>query len=298
MAKYERILLATDFSDQANTAQAEAVRLARKHAAELHLLYVDVIALQGVGAFQDPVLPDYVRNVEQVSMHAYPGAVPPNYDRTVFKICRDSSEAAGILRYAAEIKADLIVVGTHGRSAVSELIVGSVAQAVARTAPVSVMIVGSRDRAEHPRGAGVLAPVDFSAGSLDALAHAGRVAGREAVPLMALHVVNFDRVDHPEELEIGERERRGRAELERFVKTAQLPVVAEKLVTVGPAAEVIVRIAEAHDAGLIVMAPSKHTTLEQFMLLGSVTKAVIRHATCPVLIYRQPGERAQARAAA
>jgi len=283
MVKYNTILLATDFSEPAKKALTEAVRLARKHDAELHVLYVDVIALQGAGAFSDPPIPDYIKEMNQVSMGADQD-LALNYGKSVVRIVRDNSEAAGIVRYAREQAVDLIVTGTHGRGVLSELVLGSVAQAVVRQSPVSVMVVGLHAGELHTRC--VLAPVDFSERSRAALVQAARLAAQGSARLVALNVVDFSRVAHPEELDIGERERQAREELERFTASAALPLIAERLVTVGPGAGEILRIAAKVDAGLIVMAESGHTPLERLML-GSVCKGVIRSAPCPVLVHRE-----------
>lgn len=294
MVKYEKILLATDFSEQARRALTEAVRLARRHDAELHVLYVQVVALQGVGTFDDVVFPDYIRSLHQVSLGAGQD-LDLNYRKTVAKVVRDTSEAAGIVRYAREQAIDLVVIGTHGRNVLSEMVLGSVAQAVARDAPMSVLVVGPNAGRLHTRC--VLAPVDFSARSRAALVQAGRLAAAASSRLIALNVVDFSRVAHPEELEIGERELQARQELARIAGAVLLPVIAEKLVTVGPAPEEILRIAAKFDVGLIVMAASGHTALER-LVLGSVCKTVIRSAPCPVLVHREAGAAGQQRAAA
>ena len=295
MGTYKKILLATDFSDTARKATAEAVRLARRHHAQLHVLYVEVVALQGIGTYNDPPLPDYIHSLGQLAAGA---DLDLNYKDTVLKIVRDRSEAGGILRYAAEQGVDLIVIGTHGRNAVSELIIGSVAQAVVRDATMSVLVVGTHaHRGDGATGAGcVLAPLDFSGRSRDLLRQAGDLATQRDARLVAFHVVDFDRVPRPETLDVGERETEARAELERLAAIDGLPVATETLVTTGPAAEEIVRAAYRLKAGLIVIAPSSHSGLQRLML-GSVCRPVIRMAPCPVLVHREP-ERAEHKAAA
>jgi len=293
MVKYKRILLATDYSDQAKKALVEAVRIARRDDAELHVLYVEVIALQGVGLYVDPQM-EHVRDMREVSLGAGQD-VALNYARSFARVVRDRSEAAGILRYAAENAVDLIVLGTHGRGAVPELIMGSVAQTVVRESPVSVLVVGPHAGPLHTRC--ILAPVDFSAKSAASLAQAGRLAAEHGARLAVLHVVDFNRVEHPEELEIGEREKRAGPQLARFVADAALPVKADKLITVGPAADTIIRIAAQQEAGLIAMGASGHSALQRLML-GSVCRAVVRGAPCPVLIHREAGTPAAARVAA
>lgn len=292
MSAYRKILLATDFSEVARKATAQAVRLARLHQAELHVVHVEVVGLQGADTYGDVQFPDYVRSIAQLE----PGADPAlGYRNTVLKVVRDRSEAAGILRYAAEQAMDLVVIGTHGRSLVAEMILGSVAQTVAREASAPVLVVGARATSDGRDS--ILAPVDFSAGSLASLAAAGRLAARGDARLIALHVVDFARVPHPEELDIGERERRARVRLQEFAANAGLPATAETIVTVGPAAEEIVRLAAKFQAAKIVMAPSSHTSL-QHLLLGSVCRPVIRTAPCPVLIHREPAASGTERVAA
>jgi nucleotide-binding universal stress UspA family protein len=294
MTSYKRILLATDFSVTARKALTEAVRLARRDDADLHIVYVQVVALQGLGTFTDAPLPDYVREMRQLSLGGDQN-IDVGYHKSSPHVVRDSSESAGILRYARENGIDLIVLGTHGRGPVAELVLGSVAQTVVRDAPVSVLVVGPQAGSLHLRC--ILAPVDFSPGSRDALVQAGLLAGRASAQLFALSVVDFVRVAHPEQLDIDERERLTRAELLQFLVAAALPVLAQPLVTVGPAADHIIRMAREHDAGLIVMGASGHTPLQR-LVLGSVCKDVIRGAPCPVLVHREPPEPAEQRAAA
>lgn len=293
MNTYRKILLATDFSEQARAALTAAARLARRDGAQLHVVHVEVVALQGIGTFSDASIPDYIRSISQVAMG---GDLTLNHRDTVVKVVRDRTEAAGILRYAAEQDVDLIVLGTHGRGAVAEMLMGSVAQAVAHHAPVSVMVVGPHAaEAAAPHGT-VLAPVDLSERSDRALAEAARRVVRGG-RLVALYVVDFGRVAHPEDLPVGERERLAGVQLDEFVTQAGLPVAPERLVTVGAAADEILRIAARVGAALIVMAPSSHSGLERVML-GSVCKPVIRSAPCPVLVYRERSPAARERAAA
>lgn len=281
MAAYQKIMLATDFSEQARKATAQAVRIARQHQAELHVVHVEVVSMQGVGTYADVEFPDYIRSMAQVA----PGADPAlSYANTVLKVVRERSEAVGILRYAAEQAVDLIVIGTHGRNLIAETLMGSVAQTVAREAPVSVLVVGARAVQAGPDC--LVAPVDFSPASLAALRAAGAMAAARDARLIVLNVVDFARVPHPEELDIGERERRAGVQLQQFAATAGLPASAETLVTVGPAAEEIVRIAAKFQATRIVIAPSSHTSL-QHLLLGSVCRPVIRTAPCAVMIHRE-----------
>ena len=277
MSGYERILLATDLSEQANKALAEAVSLARKHASELHVLHVDVIAQPSIEGFEHEALASHVRSLGQTAMSAVGGDVGVGYRKTVTAVVRDTSAAAGILRYADAHDVDLIVMGTHGRGAFAELVLGSVAQRVVREAKVSLLVVGAHRVAAPPAGGRpvVLACLEPRARSGPALAQAAALAAERGAHLVALHVLETADVTDPKSPP-GRVEEDARSELELFVERAGLPQAAETLVGVGSPEDVIFDLAAKRGAGLIVMAP----------MAPAVTRRVIRRAPCPVLAFR------------
>ncbi len=299
MATYRKILLATDFSEQARKAAAEAVRLARRCGAQLHALHVDVIAQQNIEGFDYPPLASHVGSFDQVALDAVGRDVGVSYRDTVTAIFRDTSEAGGILRYAAQKGIDLIVLGTHGRGAVAEAFMGSVAQRVVHESPVAVLVVGPYPFAGMPDGGKtvILAPVDFGAQSATTLAQAAVLAAERKGHLIALHVIDRVRVGHGAEAVPSPAEEEARYQLERFVAGARLSLEPELLIGVGHADEVVFDVAHKRRAALIVIAPSSHGAIDR-MLMGSVTKRVVRAAPCPVLIHREPPAPARERFAA
>jgi len=299
MVSYKKILLATDFSEQARKAAAVAVRVARGDEAQLHVLHVDVIAQPDVEGFDYPPLADHVRSFDQVAMDAVGRDFGAGYRDSVTAMIRDTSEAAGILRYAAQKGIDLIVLGTHGRGAIAEAFMGSVAQRVVRDSAISVLIVGPHQEVGAAAGGRhvILAPVDLTVRSTVALAHAGGLAAERDAHLIALYAIDFARAGHGAAKPQAQVEESAREELEHFVAKVKLPVEPELLVGIGHAEQVIFDVAHKRGAGLIVMAPSSHGPIDR-ILLGSVTKGVVRGAPCPLLIHREPGAQARERAAA
>jgi nucleotide-binding universal stress UspA family protein len=277
MTAYQRILLATDLSEQANRALAEAVSLARKHHAELHVLHVDVIAQPSIEGFEHEALASHVRSLGQTALSAVGGDVGVGYRKTVTAVVRDTSAAAGILRYAAEQRIDLIVMGTHGRGPVAELVLGSVAQQVVRESKISMLVVGGRRVAAPPAGGKpvVLAFVTPSPDSAPALRQAASLAHQRGAHLVALHVLDVAEVTDPS-VPPGRAEVDARDEFELFVERAQLPLPAEALVGVGAPEDVIFDLAAKRGAGLVVLAPTQ----------PGLTRRVIRGAPCPVLAHR------------
>ena len=131
---FTRILVPTDFSKPSDAALAHARRLADSMGASLHVLHVvDNMFLRAV--LGDP------RDYEAAALRQLQDRVPAE-DRgqmTSLAVERSDQPAERIIGYARAHGIDLIVMGTHGRGRVAHLLLGSVAEKVARTAPCPVL---------------------------------------------------------------------------------------------------------------------------------------------------------------
>jgi nucleotide-binding universal stress UspA family protein len=144
------IIVGYDFSDIAELALARAVRMARRNGpAALHV----VTALDaGIGnrvTYEDA---EKTREGVVAKVAAMVESEQPNAF-TLFVHARIGAPSDEILALAAEAKADVIVVGTHGRTGVQRLLLGSVAEKVLRHAPCPVMVVRPKryeEEAEAP----------------------------------------------------------------------------------------------------------------------------------------------------
>ena len=121
----QEILIATDFSDAADAALRLAVEHARRFGARLHLLHV-----------LHPGEVEITRLIAAAAAEAGP-------DVPVVVTSARGDPATEILRYAGSHAIDLVVVGTHGRSGFSRLLLGSVADRVVRNAACPVLAVPS-----------------------------------------------------------------------------------------------------------------------------------------------------------
>jgi universal stress protein A len=149
MIELKRILFPTDLSDAAEEAQAYALALAEKFDAELHVLSV----IQDMALISpDPNMPwlvpasnlQEVRQSVEEALRKIPNPTWPNAKLAVRTI-RIGVPFLEIIKYAKEMDIDLIVVGTHGRSGLSHVLLGSVAERVVRKSPCPVLTV-------HPEG--------------------------------------------------------------------------------------------------------------------------------------------------
>jgi nucleotide-binding universal stress UspA family protein len=147
MVSLTRILVPTDFGTAAETALSYARDLSRTCGASLHLLHV----------LENPFLKATVADPRQLEVAALRQLVNclTEDDRRILRarsIVETSDHPAdSIVAYAQTANIDLIVMGTHGRTAIERLLLGSVAERVIRTAPCPVLTVkGPEHRATGP----------------------------------------------------------------------------------------------------------------------------------------------------
>lgn len=144
MINISRILHPTDFSDNSKPALQYASELSRRFDAELHLLaVVDTRAFTGTATepefFPSEFIDDYIKDVEkQLAELDFNGM--SDLRKVVRKTLR-GMVFIEIINYARKAEIDLIVMGTHGRTGLSHLLIGSVAENVVRKASVPVLTV-------------------------------------------------------------------------------------------------------------------------------------------------------------
>ncbi len=142
MINLKRILIPTDFSEYSTHAMHYACELADRFGAELHLLTVvdDTTPMMMDPEFM-PV-EDFVTqemNAARAKLDELPGE---SWDKlSVVRHHSKGSPFLEIIRYAKENEVDLIVIGTHGRTGLAHLMIGSVAERVVRKAPCPVLSI-------------------------------------------------------------------------------------------------------------------------------------------------------------
>ncbi|MEM6532469.1 MAG: universal stress protein [Myxococcota bacterium] len=143
----KKILVPVDFSDDSRPAVDYAIALGDKLGAEVTLLHVvdypppysQVEALTMVAPVEGEVTFDaFLRKRAHQDMSEFSAGYP----RDAFKTDFQSGPAAeGIVQSAKDGDYDLVVMGTHGRTGLSRLMIGSVAERTIRTAPCPVLTI-------------------------------------------------------------------------------------------------------------------------------------------------------------
>jgi nucleotide-binding universal stress UspA family protein len=152
MRTVQRILVATDFSDVADRALERGIDLARQLKADVLLVHAYEIPVFGFpdGAL---IMPDVGARVAMAAQQELDALVARYADRGVplRTILRMGTPWDEINDAATTESADIIVVGTHGRSGLARALLGSVAERVVRTAKHPVLVVSGSDESGAER---------------------------------------------------------------------------------------------------------------------------------------------------
>jgi nucleotide-binding universal stress UspA family protein len=282
---FESVLCAVDFSPQSSAALQVAAGIVRRSGGHLTALCVED-PLLGAGASAVGYNTVLLRKSTLAQLQQLVGRVAPELSADAWSV--DSvlgKPAAGILSAARSKRADLIVIGSHGRRGPAKFFFGSVAQAVLRRAAVPVIVVPRakpRRGGREPLTRGILGAIDLGPsdrGDARRMAHVARVIG---APLTLLHVV--PRVPGTPFL-APQLERQDRARFviarERLARIAK-SVRAGSRAVLGYPDEEIPAVALDANAALIVMALRRGRGLLS-RRQGTTTYRVLCGSTVPVL---------------
>ena len=292
----ERILCPIDFSDTSHHALAHAAAIAKWYEARLTMLYV-FVSLPTVDV--PPLVldeEDRARLSAQLREFAslVPREVPVDYQVREAGLVHDA-----IVTQVDATKADMLVLGTHGRSGFQRLFLGSVTEKVMRKVKCPTLIVPPRVPDIAPDAPvqfrRILCPIDFSDSSLAALEYAFNMAEEADAQLTLLHVTEVPaaltqepfvvdvELSRVREAAVSDARRR----LEMLIpEEARAYCKVDTAVVEGRAYREILRQAAEKKTDLVVMGVHGRGALD-LLLFGSTTHHVIRASTCPVLIVRQ-----------
>ena len=307
MVEFKQILCPTDLSEASRPALSYAAAFAGWYGARLSILHVvptfDAIAVPPT-QLADPVQVIYPSSREDVVAELRRQAELSGAAAVDPDIGAEAGDAATvILDSALASRADLVVVGSHGRSGFNRLLHGSVAERVLQQAPCPVLTVPPRAPEHAPPDLlfrRILCAMDFSPSALQALGFAldlGRQAGGRVTVLHALEWLAEEEPRTETHFNVAEYRtyliKDARERLEALVAAeARTWCEIETSVVVGRAYRQVLQAAADRSADLIVMGAHGRGGLG-LALTGSTTNQVVRAAECPVLTVRGarvPGE--------
>ncbi len=284
---FKKIVCGTDFSAGATHALDMAIKLAVRHGAELVVAHAwELPMFAGDMGFSADLVDATLHADEELLAKAVRHATERGVRKVVAHHLHGVAWQAIVELAAVDPTVDLIVVGTHGRTGLRRVLLGSVAAKIVRLSPVSVLAVHPDDRLAPIHR--VLWPTDLS----DSAEHAGELAVQlvdgDDGRLERVHVV-----DKPRGLEavgdalaiIEDLERRSTALLEQSRTHFDRPVQVVRRAIVGHPSEQLLMLLEANQYDLVAVGSHGRTGFER-LRLGSIAELVVRHAHCPVLVGR------------
>jgi len=289
MLQLNLILCPVDFSDFSVRAYRHALSLAKHYRAKLVALHVvelhrdPYLAFAASASLYDEACQALCDNGRQqlqefVRAHTHKEVQPEMI--VTMGVASDS-----ILLLAQTNKADVIVMGTHGRRGFDRLVLGSVANRVMRTAPCPVLVVckaphdSVATREEHVHHLSrILFCADFSPDSEQALKYALSAREEYDAELTLLHVLEGPALDRKEECISAATKK-----LEQLIPPEACR--SSKLMTavrVGKAYQQIIEFAQQNQADLLAMGVRGRGALD-VAVFGSTTYRVMQLGPCPVL---------------
>lgn len=285
----ERIIATTDFTEISHRTVEVCARLAAKSSATVTLLHAyDPIPLGPAVSYPATIWTgdDFAKQMQAEAEGLLEGIRRERLADAKVEVAAIAAQntSHGICDYAEKNGADLVVVGTHGRTGVAHLMMGSVAERVVRHAPCSVLAVRPAvQAATFPRH--ILVATDFSDLSKAALRDAARLGSAFDAKVTVLHVFR----ESPDGLPGNMGGYRSLADVEGQLREA-LDAIRQAhfegrggvdLVVSTTPALAIAQYAQRHDVDLIVMGTHGRTGLRR-MLIGSIAEKTTRIAHCAV----------------
>ncbi len=293
--QFNRIVCATDFSDYSNRTVDYGIALAKEFDAKLYVCHViDLSSVAIYGEFQlDPVgLQNRIMKDASDQLEELIGKKHKEWEPLITV----GHAADEISRIVEEKSVDLVITATRGRSGLKRLILGSVTERLMRTLTCPLLVVHSPNKefvnsVDHEIKINrILVGCDFSPDSSLAFEYGLSLAQEFESELHLAHVIEtaiyqeLHKTEAPVEEEI-QQEIHGRLTqklLDMVPEEARNWCTPQTSILDGHAYEELVKYAEQHNIGMIVLGARGHG-LVRSLLLGSTTDRVIRRAPCPVL---------------
>ena len=295
------LLFATDFSGVSENALRYATALARSHASQLHLVHVippepwDQIPLEPLPKEIDRPWLDANLRMKQLAHNSRLQDVKHH------EILERGRLPNTILKIIQREEIDLMVLGTHGRTGLKRLFLGSVAEELFRSAPCPVLTVGpmvnparSNDLAIHR----ILCAIDFEPASVNALPYALALADENRCELLLMHVVTPMPVVEPGPFwyvgtDVNQRQKVDQElifeRLRKLVPVVPSSCQVQPIVKFDLVPEGIVKVAATCDVDLVVMGvkgSSPALASASAHIPWATAHEVICGVKCPVLTVR------------
>lgn len=275
---YDRILIPTDMSDFAKLALRYAVMFQERLGAALTLMFADEFYFP-VDLLELP-LGYYLENAPETKQklnEQLRDYVKNNVPRGADALIVQDAPARAIVNTAKDTRADLIIMGTHGRHGWRRALLGSVTENVLHETDTPVLTVtpGLMNADPPPQIKTILCPVNFTRIARESLAHACALAQAFDAELVVMYVAEAVGDEHVPPLEMA---------FSQWVDPQVQDHCSYKQVIAqgDDAAEIVLATAQQMNVDLIVVG-AQHRMFSEATVIGTTTERITRFARCPVL---------------
>jgi nucleotide-binding universal stress UspA family protein len=276
-----KILWATDFSDEAYEAFTYADIFAMTFGAEIFGLHV----IPGFSPehYQSAIVvidelkkrSEFMKNAAAERFESFKKAKGVTFEYFI----KDGNASKVIVETAEELEADLIVIGRKGLSAIERLFIGNVANQVLRHSPIPILVTKKKSR--KPRFKKILVPTDFSEQEEVERDYAWKLAKGFDADITLLHILELHDYEFPPRVLDEMLDAVHKRLKQRKRKEKEDIKITEEITRAIDAPVGIVDYADTHKTDLIVISTCAQSKLERFFL-GSTTEKVISYSNIPI----------------
>lgn len=289
----KELLVPTDFSDNAEHALSYAMHLAKRSSAKIHLLHVPVIPTYPLMDVAYSTTPDVTRRMLAQAQMALEALTPRLREEGVEyeTALREGVVHKAIHEYALDRRISMVVMGARGRTSISKLMYGSVAERVLKTLSTPTIVVPPQG-AEPPHS--IVIAYDFSLPAKRAAEAARAIHGLFHGPLYLVHAYTDTSEEYPLREAAVDKATEIHKEALRLGLSEMLDGAAADLFSIdtqstqtrlvhGYPADTVLKLARDVDANLICAGTTGKGGIER-LLMGSVARRLVHDSPLPVLL--------------
>lgn len=285
---FEKVLFPTDFSDYSKKTVEYVWGLKGVGVEEIVLVHVmDLVGVEAPIAAQ--IETKLMANLEEIADKIR------SHGLEVKSLLLSGVPFLEILRVSEEEEVNLIVAGSHGKSPLDEILLGSTSERIARKAKMPVLLIRYKmfedphdiklEKFSEESFQKILYPTDFSVCSAKALDYIKRFTEVGMTEVVILNTIEPKKYDEPQMMENVILE--SQSKLDRIAdQLKHLGIECTTIVEVGEPTNKLLEVSEREKVSMIAMG-SRGRGLVQGQLLGSVSSETIRRAKRPLLLIHQ-----------
>ena len=287
------ILAPTDFSPASLAALQFAAALAKSSGAKLHLLHViDPLFLLSTprgllpfGSVEKEVTNTLTTQLEAVAADLSRVGVVPSTRVAIGRVTDEINHAA------TQMGADLIVVATHGHTALKYAFLGSTAERLVKQPTCPVLVFRPKQGASHQQTDGfgrILVPVDFSEPSRAGVEYALPFARKFGAYVVLFHAVEVHRYflfgGHEAGAAPAQIQQEATTEMGKLRKAAlEEGYEVDTKIAIGSPVQQIEEYVASQDIDLIITSTHGRSGLSR-LLIGNTAERLVRYVSCSVLV--------------